>query len=168
MIPDVNEFLQFNDNVTPRTSRNLTKVSYEDKVDINFDFLNNDLVSRNSIVLDANGNEVKQNVDVVFVSGIQNVRAWIAKAIKTERNAFAIYSSRYGFDIYDTIGRNIPNEAFDMIFQNILEDTVLYHPNIIAIRNVQSRIHSDDIYVAFDAVLDDDVVINETFRWVVV
>ena len=166
LMPEVNRILDNNNAVNPVRQR-LIKIPYQDKFDADFDFDLYDLISTGNTIIDENGNEQQQNIDISLSRGIRNIKQWVRKVLNVEINVFPIFTNVYGFGLLNIIGKGIPNEVIETMLPNFLSEALTYHPNILSVKNVVSNYENDNLYVTFDMILDDNEVLRENLAWVI-
>ena len=166
LIPSVNRVLDTGNAIGSRIF-NDAKIPYQNKFDINFDFDISDLISTSNIIVDENGSENKQNIDVRLGQGRTNIIYWIAKTLNTEKNVYPIYDDIYGFELFSVIGKNVPNEAIEIMLPEFIDDALTYHPNILRVENIISNYDNGNLFVTFDVILDDQNILRESFSWII-
>lgn len=149
LIPDAQDVILRDEQIF-RTSRFRP---YRELEDVEFDFQNLELLT--------------QEENLVLAQGIRAIRQWIQKALATESGAFPVYSENYGFDLWALIGRGLPPEAIQEIVPILVEQTLIYHPNIIGIESFSSFIEGDNLYAEWHTILDDEQIIQSSTNWVV-
>lgn len=87
-----------------------------------------------------------------LVSGKKAIKAWIWKAMMTERFRYAIYSWNYGSELDSYIGKYLTEEYRKTDIKLALEDTLLVNENITEIRNYKAELKKDVLYLSFTAV----------------
>lgn len=66
----------------------------------------------------------------LIVEGIDAVKVWIYKALKTSRYTYDIYSWDYGEELEELIGKGYEKGFIDSEVERIITDTLTIHPNI--------------------------------------
>lgn len=87
-----------------------------------------------------------------LVSGREAIKAWIWKALMTERFRYAIYSWNYGSEVDSYIGRYLTEEYRKTDIRLALEDALLINENITEIQNYKAEVKKDALYLSFTAV----------------
>lgn len=65
-----------------------------------------------------------------FIDGDDALRQYIAKALITPRDRFAIYSDDYGNDLFDLIGADATPDLLDSEIPRMIEDALIYDDRI--------------------------------------
>lgn len=77
------------------------------------------------------GDFVLKDGKPVLVDGIEALKMWISKVIKTEKYNFKIYDgSEYGATIHDLIGSNYPRQFIESEIKREVISSLTTHPYI--------------------------------------
>lgn len=71
-----------------------------------------------------------------IVEGIEALKIWILKILKTERYKYLAYSWTYGSEISTVIGNKFKKREIEIDLKNIVEDVLLRHPQILSVNNL--------------------------------
>lgn len=79
---------------------------------------------------------VTRNGSLVPVYGIDSLKVWIEKTLRTEQFRFAIYEgTEYGVQLENLIGSNYPREFIEAEIKREVTEALTQHPHINAIEN---------------------------------
>lgn len=77
------------------------------------------------------GDFVIRNGRLVEVHGIESLKVWIEKVIRTEVDRFRIYKGTgYGVGLEKVIGSNLPEELVEGEIERKITETLTEHPHI--------------------------------------
>lgn len=80
------------------------------------------------------GEFVLRDGKMIELNGIESLKMWIRKVIKTERFRFGIYeNTEYGITLEDLIGSNFPRSFIESEIKREVTSTLTRHPNIESI-----------------------------------
>lgn len=90
-----------------------------------------------SFLFDFNKNEfVMRDGKLVELYGIDSLKMWIEKMMRTERYRFEVYEgTEYGILLEDLIGSNYPRTFVEAEIKREVTETLLTHPHINAVEN---------------------------------
>ncbi|MEH7389660.1 DUF2634 domain-containing protein [Bacillus sp. JJ1474] len=101
-----------------------------------FDFKKGDFVL-------VNGNPVK-------VEGIEALKVWIEKTLRTEKYRFKVYEGTdYGTSLEDLIGQNLPPAFVESELQREINESLLRHPIIDSVSNFDLEKNNSNLTVKF-------------------
>ncbi|WP_374966013.1 DUF2634 domain-containing protein [Lysinibacillus sp. RS5] len=84
------------------------------------------------------GDFVMRNGKMVEVHGLETLKQWILKVLKTERFRFRIYKSiPYGVTLEDLIGSNLPRAFVEAEIKREVTESLMEHTHIQAIQEWQ-------------------------------
>lgn len=95
---------------------------------------------------------------VAKIRGLETLRQWCEKALRTDRGAHPIHSDDYGMvRPFDMIGARIGSGGKDQLRQRV-EQCVTFHPRIVGIQDFEVTYDPNDsiLSVSFSVVLVDD------------
>lgn len=78
---------------------------------------------------------LSRNNDIIVVEGIEAVRVWVFKALKSWRNKYEIYSDSFGTDLYSNIGEVFNEEIRQPLMYADIQETLLVNPYITSVTN---------------------------------
>lgn len=90
--------------------------------------------------------------------GIETLRYWVEKCLRTERGAFPLHDGDYGIeDMSDPVGSLQSSDAAAEL-QGRVRDALTYHPRISDIAEFQTSFDPDSevLEVSFRVIVDDD------------
>lgn len=87
-----------------------------------------------------------------LVKGREAIKAWIWKALMTERFRYALYSWNYGSELDSYIGKTLTDEYLKTDVRLALEDTLLINEEISAIKDYSATVKGDRLTLTFTAV----------------
>ena len=77
------------------------------------------------------GDFVIRNGKLVEIRGLEVLKQWITKVLKTERFRFRIYEDvEYGVTLEDLIGSNLPRAFIEAEIKREVTSSLLRHPHI--------------------------------------
>ncbi|QAT40827.1 DUF2634 domain-containing protein [Clostridium sp. JN-9] len=100
-----------------------------------WDFINNDLLLENG----------KPKI----VEGIEAIKVWIWKALKTERYRYLAYSWSYGNELNELVGKGLSIEFIRSEVERYLKEALLMNNYIIDIQNVTVTIDESKLNIEF-------------------
>lgn len=74
-----------------------------------------------------------------IVEGIEALKIWILKALKTERYNHLAYSWGYGSELSTVIGSKFKNSEIKSDLKSIVEDVLLMHPQIKSVNRISAN-----------------------------
>lgn len=84
------------------------------------------------------GDFVMRNGKMVEVHGLETLKQWILKVLKTERFRFRIYKGiPYGVTLEDLIGSNLPRAFVEAEIKREVTESLMEHTHIQAIQEWQ-------------------------------
>lgn len=84
------------------------------------------------------GDFVMRNGKMVEVHGLETLKQWILKVLKTERFRFRIYKDiPYGVTLEDLIGSNLPRAFVEAEIKREVTESLMEHTHIQAIQEWQ-------------------------------
>lgn len=132
----------FPNSATPQTTSSDYTTSVGTKTYL-FDFDKGDFVVRDGKLIECDG--------------IEAIRIWIEKVIRTEKYRYAIYDgTEYGCHLEDLIIGN--NYSMDFIYAELkreIEDALLMNPQIKSIGNFQITRNSNSLTITLEVYIGD-------------
>ena len=83
------------------------------------------------------------------VSGIEALKIWIEKAIRTARYRWPIYSFQYGSELEDIFGSSTPSAAVDSEIERVIRDALIYDNRIQDVNSFIFEADGDLLKVTF-------------------
>ncbi|MGB9903036.1 MAG: DUF2634 domain-containing protein [Desulfotomaculales bacterium] len=94
------------------------------------------------------------------VEGVDALKVWIEKAIRTARYRFPIYSFRYGCELEEIIGKDIPRAVLESEIRRVIREALIYDNRISDVRDFKFDRGGDWLKVEFTVITFD----NNAFR----
>lgn len=105
----------------------------------------------------AKGEFVMRDGKMVPLYGIDALKMWIEKTLRTERYRFPIYEEvEYGVSLEDLIGSNYPRDFVESEIQREVTTALERHPHITAIENWQFERDGKWMKISFTVVTPED------------
>lgn len=90
------------------------------------------------------------NGSPVKVEGIEALKVWIEKNLRTEKFRFKVYEGKdYGTSIEDLIGQNLPTAFVESELQREVNESLLTHPIIDSLSNFEFAKEKSTLKVKF-------------------
>jgi len=83
------------------------------------------------------------------LDGIDAIKQYIVKAIKTARFRFSIYDTDYGSEIDDLIGQDVSIALLETEIPRVIEEAILYDDRVISVYDFELTREGDRLYVSF-------------------
>lgn len=99
-----------------------------------------------------NGEPIITNNEIVILSGNEALNVWIWKALETERNRYAAYSSSFGNDLFNEIGLVHDRTIKAQILFSEIYNCLIVNPYILNVFDFQEE-------------LVDDISVKITFKY---
>ena len=130
-------------NSTDITLDNKTQTSSETKSYL-FDFTTDDFVVRDGKLIECDG--------------IESIKAWIEKILRTEKGRYQIYdNTEYGCHLEDLIiGNSYTAEFIEAELKREIEDALKQNPRITSVTNFNITRNTNAITVTLEVVLNDE------------
>lgn len=87
------------------------------------------------------------------IDGIEAIRQFIAKAIKTARNRFLIYDDQYGSELDDLLGANVTRELLEEEIPRVIREALIYDERINDVTNFVVTSEGDKVFISFTVFL---------------
>lgn len=87
-----------------------------------------------------------------IVEGIEALKIWIYKVLKTPRYRYLAYSWNYGVEIEELIGKPYTQEFKESEFKKIIEEALKVNPYIQSVKNFEVSFVNDTVTANFDVV----------------
>lgn len=112
-----------------------------------------------SFLFDFNNNEfVMRDGKLIELFGVESLKMWIEKSLRTERFRFVVYeNTEYSISLEDLIGSNYPRAFVEAEIKREVAERLLEHPHINAIENWAFERDGKLMRVWFVVVTADDV-----------
>ncbi|AND39625.1 DUF2634 domain-containing protein [Cytobacillus oceanisediminis] len=96
-----------------------------------------------------------------FIDDEAALRQFIAKAVRTARYRFLIYTDDYGCELDSLIGDDLSPELLQSEIPRILREALIYDDRIQDVVNFEITRESDKLYVNFSVITTDGTNITE-------
>ena len=104
----------------------------------------------------------RQGATVARISGEDQIKTWIEKAIYTARFSHPVYSDQYGIEgLTDIIGRQEPGNR--VIIEAAIRDTLLVHDQIAEVGDFTFEESGEALFVDFTVTLLNNATISIPF-----
>lgn len=116
-----------------------------------------------SPVFDFETGEFKKADGKVYIGeGVEVLKNWIEKTLRTERYRFPIYSFNYGVTLEELINKDIPYEVLVNELKNQIRDALTQDLRITAVDNFSFSRNGSFLDIGFEVVtFDKKVVVME-------
>lgn len=84
-----------------------------------------------------------------IVDGIEAIKQFIVKAIRTARFRFAIYDDAYGSELDDLIGQNVSFALLESEIPRVIEEAIIYDDRILDVYGFELTQEADNLFVSF-------------------
>ncbi|WP_238915090.1 DUF2634 domain-containing protein [Clostridium sp. YIM B02555] len=89
-----------------------------------------------------------------IVEGIEALKIWIWKALKTSRLTYPIYSSTYGQEIEKLVGKGLSKSLIESEAKRLTLECLKENEHILNIKNFKVSKEKDLLNISFTAVID--------------
>lgn len=96
------------------------------------------------------GEPVIKNNEIVTLEGVEALKVWVWKILKTERNKYIIYSDSYGNDLRENIGQIYDETVRRAVIQNEIINCLMVNPYITNVNNFQVELDAEKRYPIFN------------------
>lgn len=100
----------------------------------------------------ATGDFILEDGKPKVVEGIDALKVWIEKAIRTARYRWPIYTFNYGCELEDIIGHNIPRSVLESEVRRVIREALIYDDRIEDVRDFVIERTGDQLKVTFTVV----------------
>ena len=108
------------------------------------------------------GDFVYKNGAPVIVTGIEALKMWIEKVIRTEKYKWGIYEDvEFGPQLDDLIGKNLPAGFMQSELKREITEALLVNPYIEAIENFKFEKVDDVGHISFEVVSNEEMFMME-------
>ncbi|MGF7045677.1 phage baseplate assembly protein W [Paenibacillus sp. DS2015] len=83
------------------------------------------------------------------VDGLEAIKQYVVKAIKTARFRFAIYDTDYGSEIDDLIGQDVSVALLDTEIPRAIKEAIIFDDRILDVYDFELTREGDCLYVSF-------------------
>jgi phage baseplate assembly protein W len=98
------------------------------------------------------GELIIENGRPKLVEGIDAVRVWIEKTLRTARYRYPIYSFEYGCELEDLIGIEIPSDVLESEIKRVIAEAIIYDDRIESVEDFKISRSSDCLHLNFRVV----------------
>ncbi|HEX2986106.1 MAG TPA: DUF2634 domain-containing protein [Caproiciproducens sp.] len=101
---------------------------------------------------------VLSNGKPVIVEGLEAIKIWILKALRTQRYRYLAYTWNYGQEFEDLVGQKFGPEVLKSEAERYLTDTLLINSHIKSISNVSVVFDGSKLSIDFTVLTDQGEV----------
>ncbi|WP_430884299.1 DUF2634 domain-containing protein [Fusibacter sp. JL216-2] len=100
--------------------------------------------------------------EIQIVEGLEALRVWIEKALRTERFKWPIYKWTYGAEVEKILETGMTGSALNQALKQSLVDALIYHPQVSHVGGFRFNTKQDRLEIEFEVktVLDDVLEVN--------
>jgi phage baseplate assembly protein W len=98
------------------------------------------------------GELIIENGRPKLVEGIDAVKIWIEKTLRTARYRYPIYSFEYGCELEDLIGIEIPSDVLESEIKRVIAEAIIYDDRIESVEDFKISRSSDCLHLTFRVV----------------
>jgi len=102
------------------------------------------------------GEFVIENGDLTLVSGMENLKQWVTKAVSTPRYYHPIYTWQFGNEVNSLMGVSITSIAARSITDLFIKEALLYDRRIKDVVDVETTVEQGKLFVDFKVVTIDN------------
>ena len=88
-----------------------------------------------------------QHKEFLIVEGVEALKVWVYKAIKTNRFEFEIYTWDYGSEITELIGKGFTSSLIISEVERYVKEALLINEYIVAINSIKVSITDDILFI---------------------
>lgn len=104
---------------------------------------------------DFNENDfILENGNPKIVEGLEAIKIWIYKVLRTARYRYFAYSWDYGHEFEDLIGKGLSSGAIESEVKRYLKEALLINPYILEIKDLRTSIEENKVTAEFTVVTD--------------
>lgn len=112
------------------------------------------------------GQHLLQNSSLVECSEIQSVKQYIQNVLRTQANAYKVYTEdeteTFGISIYDYLGtRRLPMGYLNSELKREVTEQLLRHPLISSVSNWIGTRERQGLHISFTVTLTDGTILEE-------
>jgi hypothetical protein len=108
------------------------------------------------------GDFVLQNGKLVKVYGVDALKIWIEKNVRTELDKHKVYEGQvYGVRLWDLIGQNLPQPFVESEIERELNDSLLQHSAIDSLTEFNFTREKSKLLVSFSVNLVDGTTFEQ-------
>lgn len=97
------------------------------------------------------GDFIYQNGKNTIVYGIDALKIWMFKALKTERYKYLAYTWDYGSELNSLIGQKYSRDFTLVEAERLLQECLLINPYIVDLYNIDVNFDNKTLHIAFTA-----------------
>lgn len=105
---------------------------------------------------------IMKNGTPVIVEGIDALKIFIIKTIKTARFKFMAHTWDYGCELEDIVGKTLPIEIIESETKRVITDALVYDARISTVTNFKVEKESDKLKISFrvETALNDELGVS--------
>ena len=93
--------------------------------------------------------------EVQVLEGIEALKVWIEKNIRTARYRWPAYTWDYGTELDDLIGLSVSNDVLEREFERVIKEALSIDKRISEIKDFKASVQGDNAVVEFTVVTFD-------------
>lgn len=98
------------------------------------------------------------------IDGLDAIKQFILKAIRTPRYRFAIYSANYGCEIHELIGQNVSEALKETEIARMITEALIYDDRIMQVYGFEISYANESVTVSFNVdTVEGSLGIEEVF-----
>lgn len=105
---------------------------------------------------------VLQNGTPVIVTGLEALKIFIIKTLKTARYRYLIHSWEYGCEIEDVLGKTLHKDILESVIKDMITDAIVYDDRIDSVTDFKILNDGNTVNVSFvvKTSFDDELEVN--------
>ncbi|GAU79504.1 DUF2634 domain-containing protein [Fusibacter sp. 3D3] len=92
---------------------------------------------------------ILQNGTPLIVTGLEALKIYIIKTLKTARYRYLIHSWEYGCEIEDVLGKTLHKDVLESVIKNMITEALIYDERIYAVTDFIIINAGDRVNVSF-------------------
>lgn len=122
---------------------NLEQLSHEETEEVSIDY-------GREWAYDFETNQfILENGTPIIVTGIEALKIFIIKTLKTARYRYLIHSWEYGCEIEDVLGKTLHKDVLESVIKDMITDALVYDDRIDSITDFKIANVESDVNVSF-------------------
>lgn len=81
------------------------------------------------------------------VEGLEAIKIWIYKTLRTERYRYMVYSWDYGHEFDNLVGKNLSKEVMESEAKRLLDECLSVNPYILGISSLIAKMEKDIVNI---------------------
>ncbi len=92
---------------------------------------------------------ILQNGSPIIVTGLEALKIYIIKTLKTARYRYLIHSWEYGCEIEDVLGKTLHKDVLESVIKNMITEALIYDERIDSITDFKVINTGSEVNVTF-------------------